>query len=88
MVVVVGVGIRLSTTGCIGDGVYGLGPIVVVGFANSIQHSKWGTHLGTHSHSLPLVRLAVHHHHAGAFVVTGACGDWAIEDGGDEESGM
>ena len=24
---------------------------------------------------------------AGAFVVTGACGDWAIDDGGDEESG-
>jgi len=25
---------------------------------------------------------------AGAFVVTGACGDWTIDDGGDEESWM
>jgi len=23
---------------------------------------------------------------AGAFVVTGACGDWAIDNGGDEEA--
>ena len=92
------VGIAISTTGCIGDGAHGLDPIVVVGFANCPAWSSVSnpfnmasgvTHLSTHSHSLPPICLDVDHLHAcWAFVVTGAWGDWAIDDGGDEENRM
>jgi hypothetical protein len=70
--VVVVIGIGVNTTGCIGDGVHGLNPIAVVGLAdcptwssmsNLFNIASEGTHLGTFSHFLLPVRLAVRHPH-------------------------
>jgi len=81
VVVVIGVGV--GTTGCIDDGAHSLDPIAVVGFAdcpawssmsNPFNIASGGTHLGTHSHSLPPVRLAVRYLHG----YWGLCGHWCV----------